>query len=169
MVDVAVSGADPSTGGFEPLVLRLDRIARHRSAEHHLPEVLAAEAVLQLPPEDDRPLPELEAGHTARWIDERRLDLFRKLRGDPLVTVQPHDPVAGGLLKTKVDVSEDVVLTLHHSALRVLLTDRRGVIDAEHVDHDDLVGPGDAGEAVRHQVPRVQGGNDDGKPDRHVS
>src|SRR6266576_1055438 len=70
---VAVAAAQPNAvAAVEVFVLVPDRVTRGSTPKEDLAVVLAPEAVLQLPPEHERALPELETGYALRRIGENR-------------------------------------------------------------------------------------------------
>ena len=88
-------------------------------------------------------------------------DLVFELGGDALVGVDDQHPLVRGLGDGPVFLGRGVdVLVLHDAGAGVAGDLRRGV-GAEGIDHEDLIGPGNRGQAVGNVLLFIASGNQD--------
>ena len=101
--------------------------------------------------------------HGASWLHrctQHGADLLSELRGDLLVRVHREDPVAGRLLEGEVLLGGEPGPRPDPNAVRELARDLDRLVARLGVHHDQLVGPGQALEAVAQALFLVERDDD---------
>ena len=90
-------------------------------------------------------------------------DRITKRLGDPLVTVERQDPVAGGQIECVILLGAESTPWHHVDVLGVSPGDVAGVVRTPGINHDDLVGEAHTSEAFLDVVGLVLRDDDDGQ------
>ena len=93
---------------------------------------------------------------TFQDVEDARLEFG----GDALVGVEHHDPIARGLRDGPVFLSGRVHIFVLDDVVGVFAGDVEGAVGREGIDHEDVVSPRNAFEAVAEVTFLVEGGHD---------
>ena len=116
-------------------------------------------AVTDQPTEERRHA--LDGETVARSVAFQDLEDARlELGGDALVGVEHHDPIARGLRDGPVFLSGRVHIFVLDDVVGVFAGDVEGAVGREGIDHEDVVSPRNAFEAVAEVTFLVEGGHD---------
>ena len=93
---------------------------------------------------------------TFQDVEDARLEFG----GDALVGVEHHDPIARGLRDGPVFLSGRIHIFVLDDVVSVFAGDIEGAVGREGIDHEDVVSPRNAFEAVAEVTFLVEGGHD---------